>query len=356
MTADMSTASSARSRNPRVPSVPSARPLLVRPGARFDCFGDGLCCTDIHALGPVTRKEQREVELLAPGSLVRNKDVGAPVFKTQESGACVLRSARGCELHAQHGAEAKPNGCMRFPFNLVATPEGGRVTTEHRCPCRTLGDRPLITPESALPSLVDARGRLSVNGRVGAKVSLVPGRSVSFARFRAIEAAMLPLLLDPQADVFKVLGAKPFGRLDGERWQDVAESMRSERDGTAYGEATMWCGNAILALKADKSVEAAERPWAKAFDRAEKRGGKQQGEAVLRDWLADLLWSLDWVFTTGSFEGGLREIATVYSLARAISERLVRSRLRPDRAAAEAITMVELVRHSGAWERVQKAL
>ncbi len=336
--------------------IPRSRPLLVRPMARFDCFGDGLCCTDIHALGPVTRKEKQEVELLAPGALVRNKDLGAPVFRHAESGACVLRSARGCELHAQHGAEAKPNGCSRFPFNLVATPEGGRVTTEHRCPCRTLGERPLITPESALPSLVDARGRLSVNGRVGPKVYLAPGKSVPFARFRAIESAMLALLLEPQAEVLRVLDIKAFGRLEGERWKDIAESLREERDGTSYGEAMLWCGNAIVALQSDTPLEAGKRPWSKSFDIAEQRGGRTTSEAVLRDWIADLLWSLDWVFSSGTFHAGRREIATLYVIARAITERLVRSRTRPDRAAAEAITMVELMRQSAGWERVQKAL
>ena len=30
------------------------RPLTPRPGARYTCFGDGLCCTDIHAIGPLT--------------------------------------------------------------------------------------------------------------------------------------------------------------------------------------------------------------------------------------------------------------------------------------------------------------
>src|SRR5260370_891972 len=33
------------------------RPLLLREGARYACFGDGLCCTDMHALGPLTRSE-----------------------------------------------------------------------------------------------------------------------------------------------------------------------------------------------------------------------------------------------------------------------------------------------------------
>jgi hypothetical protein len=329
---------------------------LVRPGARFDCFGDGLCCTDIHALGPVTRKEKAEVELLEPGSLVRHKDLLAPVFRTQESGACVLRSGRGCELHARYGAAAKPVGCARFPFGLVATPAGGRITTEHRCPCRTLGERPAITPENAHSSLVDAAGRLSPNGRVGSRIPLFEGRIVSFAKFLDIEQLMLSLLLSERAEPVRTLDIKPFGRLDGERWSEIADELRAERDGTSYGEAMVWCGNAISALRSDRPIEAAERPWSPAFERAEARSPRTRAEPVLRDWLADLLWSMDWVFTTSSFRAGRRELATAYTLARALTDRLVRARTRPDRAAAEAVMIVELARQSGAWERVQKAL
>jgi len=329
--------------------------LLVRPGAVFDCFGDGLCCTDIHALGPVTRKEKHEVELLEPGSLVRHKDLMAPVFRTQASGACVLRSERGCELHARHGAQAKPVGCARFPFGLVATPAGGRVTTEHRCPCRTMGERPEITPENALPSLLDGAGRLSPNGRVGPRIPLGAGRYVGFARFLEIERLLFPLLMSTEIDVLRALDAKPFGKLAGERWSEISKSMREEQDGTAYGEAMVWFANALDARDGG-TLEMAGRPWKVAYDRAEARSKKRDAESVLRDWLADLLWSMDWVFATGSFHAGRRELATVYTLARALTDRLIRARTRPDRAAAEAITIVELARQSGAWERVQKAL
>ncbi|MFT3923617.1 MAG: hypothetical protein QM778_13890 [Myxococcales bacterium] len=335
---------------------PRSRPLLVRPGAAFDCFGDGLCCTDIHALGPVTRKEKQEVELLEPGSLVRHKDLMAPVFRTQESGACVLRSQRGCELHARHGAQAKPVGCARFPFGLVATPEGGRVTTEHRCPCRSMGERPAITPENALPSLLDAAGRLSPNGRVGPRIPLGAGRYVGFARFLEIERMLFPLLTSTDVDPVRALDAKPFGKLDGERWSEISKLMRQEQDGTAYGEAMVWMANAIDARDGGSSLELGARPWSAAFDRAEARSKKRGSEEVLRDWLADLLWSMDWVFSMGSFHAGRRELATVYTLAKSITERLVRARVRTDRAAAEAITVVELARQSEAWERVQKAL
>jgi len=335
--------------------LPRARPLLVRQGARYTCFGDGLCCTDIHALGPVTRREKLAVDLLEPGRLVRHKDLLAPVFRTNELGACVLRSARGCELHALHGAAAKPAGCSRFPFGLVATPEGGRVTTEHRCPCRTLGERPEITAESALGSLVDLGGRLSPNGRVGARLPLDDRRRIPFERFRVVEGAMIEALL-AGADPMVVLDVKPFGRLQGERWKALAKELREERDGTAYGEAMVWFGGAILKLVEGERLATAPRPWSSSYDKAEARAAERPFQEVLNDWVADVLWSLDWVFTVRTFHAGRRELVTLYAIALTIAQRLIRLRVRPDRAAAEAITIVELARQSGAWERVQQAL
>lgn len=335
---------------------PSARPLLIRAQAEYDCFGDGLCCTDIHALGPVTRAERKAVELLEPGALVRHKDLGAPVFRTQAHGPCVLRSARGCELHARHGAEAKPIGCSRFPFGLVATPEGGRVTTEHRCPCRTLGARPALTVAGAEPWIRDSAGRLSPNGRVGPRVRLALGKNVSFARFRALEQPLLEGLLRGD-DPYQVLETKPFGRLEGTSFRSIAEEMRGERDGSAYGEAMVWFGDAVRALLGGRPLALGQRPWSESFDRAQARSPEpRKAQAVLGDWLADLLWSMDWVFQSGTFEGGKRELATLYAVADAIARRLVRARVRPDRAAAEAVMIAEISRQSDAWERVQAAL
>jgi hypothetical protein len=333
-----------------------SRPLLVREGARYDCFGDGLCCTDIHALGPVTARERRAVQLLEPGTLVRHKDLLAPVFRTQPHGPCVLRSERGCELHARHGAEAKPAGCARFPFGLIATPEGGRITTEHRCPCRTLGERPPLTAEASYTSLVDAADRLVPDGRVGPRVRLEPGRRASFARFRELERPLIAGLL-AGGEPLSLLQQRPFGRLTGASFRALAGEMRRERDGTAYGEAMLWFGNATAALVAQRPLELAPRPWSEAFDRAQARSPvAARAETVLNDWLADLVWSLDWVFATDSFEAGKRELATLYSVARAITKRLVRARARPDRAAAEAVMIAEIARQSQAWETVQAGL
>jgi hypothetical protein len=330
--------------------------LLIRQGAQFDCFGDGLCCTHIHALGPVTRAEKLEVDLLAPGSLIRHKDLNAPVFRTTSEGGCVNLSQRGCELHAQHGAEAKPKGCSRFPFGLVSTPEGGRITTEHRCPCRTLGARPPLRAEAVESSLLDSAGRLFANGSVGARVPVTRTSRVAFARFRLLENDVLTRLLALE-EPSRVFNAKPFCRLDGLRWIDVPRRCREERDGTSYGEALVWFANAITAARTGERMAKADRPWSSAFDRAEARSpDAQSAEAVLADWLADVVWSLDWVFSMGTFEAGARELVTVHAIALTITNTLIRKRLRPDRAAAEAVMIVELARQSGVWEEVQEAM
>ena len=155
------------------------------------------------------------------------------------------------------------------------------------------------------------------------------------------------------ADMMKQIS---FGKLEGERWKSIAKEAREERDGTAYGEAMVWFGNAILSLVDDQRLPLSARPWEAPYDRAEARGGAQTHTAVLNDWVADLLWSMDWVFSTPSFHSGRRELVTLHAIAYAITRRLMRAKVRPDRAAAEAITVVELSRQSGAWERVQRAL
>ena len=334
---------------------PRPRPLLVRAGARFKCFGDGLCCSDVHLLGPVTPRERRALDLIEPGVLRRDSDARALVFRTQESGACVLRSSRGCELHAVHGERAKPDGCTRFPFGLIATPEGGRITTYHRCPCRTLGTRPEIEPEQAASSLRSGAGRLRPDGQVGHRVRMAPGKWASFARYRVVEDALLDDLLVKQLDPQVVLGPPP-KRVAGVRWSEVLKQMDDARDGTAYGEALGWFAAAFRAMRADVPLALRPRPWSASFDRAQRREGRLTQQAVLADWVADQIWSLDWVFAIGDLRGGLKELSLLHGVAQTIASRLARGRVRGDRAAAEAVMIVELVREGGVWEEVQQAL
>ncbi|NOY91823.1 MAG: YkgJ family cysteine cluster protein [Deltaproteobacteria bacterium] len=327
------------------------RPLLVRPGARYTCFGDGLCCTDIHGLGPLTKRELTQIRRIDPEGGEYNDGFEDYMLRTAADGGCVFQLPdQRCSVHAKRGPEAKPEGCTRFPLGLVATPEGGRITTEHRCPCRTLGDRPELTPEDALPSLVDSAGRPSADDRVK-KVKLSAKQKVAFSTYREIESKMLDELAKGRKPA-KVLDAKPFPKLHKSDWVLEALELIDSRDGTAFGAALGWFGDTILKLVDGRRPRPPARPWASAFDRAEARPGEpRSSREVFADWIADELWSLGW-----NDERNLAlmrvELATRLAIAEDICKRLRRRGLRPDRSAAEAVTVVELVGESDFWKEI----
>src|SRR5512139_1369155 len=90
----------------------SLRPLKARPGARFRCSGDGLCCTDIHALGVLTQSEVRELRARRSLSVVYNDEVDGYCLKPVDHHCLFLEDER-CTIHARYGADAKPMGCRR---------------------------------------------------------------------------------------------------------------------------------------------------------------------------------------------------------------------------------------------------
>lgn len=329
----------------------TVRPLLVRPGARYTCFGDGLCCTDIHGLGPLTKRELTQIRRIDREGGEYNDDFEDYMLRTAADGGCIFQMPdQRCSVHANHGAEAKPEGCMRFPLGLVATPEGGRITTEHRCPCRTLGDRPELTAEAALPSLLDPAGRPSADDRVK-KVKLSAKHKVSFARYRELEDGLLDELAKG-ADPAEVLEAKPFPKLHKTKWVREALELIDSRDGTAFGAALGWFGDTILKLVDGREPRPPGRPWAAAFDRAEARPGEPRtSREVFNDWIADELWSLGWN-DERNLELARVELATRLAIAQDICERLERLGLRADRSAAEAVTIVELVGESDFWKEI----
>lgn len=338
---------------------PKVRPLLTRPGARYECFGDGLCCTDLHGLGPVTEKEVRFLEVISP-SVVTDPDDGEgfdePMLRTRHDGACVFRGPAGCELHNALGPEVKPDGCKRFPLGLTATPRGGRITTRHRCSCRTLGTRPEISPEAAEPSLREGN-RLKADRRVGPKVEIDEGKNVAFARYESIEADLLDDL-ERGTDPLLVLDAAPFPALEGTSWKKEADDMiRKGADHTRFGTAIEWFARSLKHLKGLKEPKTV-RPlsWGDSFDQAERRARVPgDGDAILRDWLADEVWSLQWT-ELGSLARARLDLATRYVIAKDIEKRLVAEGRRPDRAAAEAVTIVDLMGDSEWWDDVVEVM
>ena len=339
-------------------SEPSrVRPLIVRPGARYRCFGDGLCCTDLHLLGPLTQREVVRLRVMSDEIVVWNAQLEAPVLRTTDRGGCVFLLDSGCALHAELGARSKPGGCRRFPYRLVATPVGGRVVTEHRCPCRTLGDRPPIDLADAEESLRDEGGRLQADTRVPHRLKRTRKLRMTFHSYAALEADWIARILAGE-DPLDVLDAEVLSPLPDVSWIDVAHNLRARIDGSACGDALAWFGDVLLSL-ADpkfKTRTVRNRPWAPAFDRAEARSpAVQSAESVLADWLVDALWSLDWVLV-GSLEAGRCELGTRWVVAREITARLRALGVRPDRAAAEAVSIVEIAGASGVWGSVVREI
>lgn len=349
----MTSTSSNSSQSKKKGAKARVRPLLVRPGAKYTCFGDGLCCTNIHGLGPITKAELVQVRKIDPQGAAWDDDFEDRMLSTRPDGGChFLMPDLRCGIHATHGPEAKPEGCRQFPLGLVATPDGGRITTRHRCPCRTLGDRPDIDVDASIPSISDDEGNLAPEDRIK-RIRLGRKKNkVDWATWRAMEDEMLADLaagVRPE----EVLGVPPFPKLKKSSWSAESDAFVDAIDGTSFGFAIAWFGETVRALV----IEGYEprfpvRTWSDAFDRAEARPGTRTEDDVLSDWVADEIWSLEWNSEAG-WEVARVELATRLAVARDVAHRLQSDHaLGPGRAAAEALMIVELVGESDFWSEV----
>lgn len=391
-------------------------PLLTRVGAAYECFGDGLCCTDIHGLGPLTKKELVAIQGIDPEGADFDDDFDDRMLCTASDGGChFLMDDLRCGVHATLGPEAKPDGCRRFPLGLVATPMGGRVTTRHRCPCRTMGARPALTGDSVVgsllkPSVITSPALLAELNTQRAPIEashlktdldvdqvFIGGtkakHAISFDAWLEIEAPMIEALLGgvppekvlaPEGDT-AALGELPVLKKK-HSWETFADDLLDAKDGSAFGVAAVWLGEAILCVRdASRRPRLPERPWKWSFDRAEARKGRARSEAaVLGDWVADEIWGLEWNTERG-FDIAKRELLARVLLARKIASwissdvgramptksaqqaskaskskvsqaKVSQAKISKGRAMAEAVMIVELIGESDFWEDLVSAI
>ncbi len=329
---------------------PLVRPLRARPGARFECHADGLCCTDIHAIGPISAGEAKRIRRFdALGARYDDEEEEFTLCTAADGGCRFLRADGLCQIHAERGPENKPHGCREFPYSLTATPQGGRVVTMHRCPCRTLGRRKKVDLRDAESSIRDGDGPLESHVDVR-KVRVARGTpALSFERYVADVETPLLASLAKTKDLVGWCEATPFPKLRGHDWVAFGESLVEARDGAAFGVACAWFGDTILHLRDGRRARPPARPWGVSFDRAEARAEKVRGpKAMLRDWLADQLWSLRFV-PDGTLRAARHEWATRLVIAQTIQRQLAELGVRRDRAMAEAITVIELIGESEHW-------
>lgn len=292
-------------------------PLRVRPGAVFTCHRDGLCCMDLHAWGPLDELEAATLRAIDERTVVEHS--GSLVIAGNGRGRCLFSTPEGCALHAQLGPKGKPKTCQQFPFLIIATPSGGRIGTEHRCPCRTMGERAPVTEE---------RGRescdfTSIDRMIESSVALDDDTEISFADWEEIEGPLLrgeATIDDPP--------------LSGGDWTVLARELLEEPGTTAFERClSAWgaavCGEPLPDLGDD---------WNACFDRAAARSEPRDPQAMLNDYLLDQIWSLDWAFHA-SWRQARLDLATRLEVARRIARALGG---RPDRAMAQGISIVEM--------------
>ena len=300
------------------------KPLRIRPGARFTCFGDGLCCTDVHAFGPLDEVEAATLRLINEGAVTEHGDNKDLVIIGSEEGDCIFQHEGGCSLHAALGAKGKPKTCRQFPFLLIATPAGGRIATEHRCPCRTMGEGEPITVEAAFAAC-DAQ---EIDRMICDTIPLDDDVEIEMQEWERIEAPLLEGEL--------TFSEQPFS---GGDWRPIGQLLAEEEDTSRFAQALRCFGAAVL----DEPIP--EIGWRTAFDRAEARSEEGDPEAMLVDWVRDVIWSLDWAFSAPWRQTRI-DLATRMHIARRIAASYQAVGRRADTAMAEAIAVVELVARS----------
>lgn len=346
--------------------------IIIRPDTRYECHGDGTCCTTIHLLGPLTKREAKTVRkgarVALPGEsrkvVVYHDGIEDLVLNTHRHRCVFLDDDARCRFHATVGESEKPAVCRHFPVGAASTPAGMRITLSHRCPCVSIGDGAVLDETRARSILASPRtGRIDPDVRVGRRIRWRGRKSISFDDYVAWEKEMLERLdgVEPLPEIRHVLGMK---RSDGlpplrkSTWNDMAKRMlawvEDEDEDDGFFCTVRWA--ALELRKRRHPWRAPLRPWAWTLDRTAQRVSEPVStRRIYGSWLADFLWSMSWS-ADGSVYKALADMTARYALACRVAKRLNETGTREDLAAAEAIMIVDTVGASDPWEWVQKRL
>ncbi len=336
---------------------PIREPLLVRAGARFSCEGDGLCCSDVHAVGPLNEKDVALLSTISEEAIDRHEDEDAAVLMMRsDTGTCVFWSEEGCALHTKLGADTKPSPCIQFPYGLTATPTGGRITTQHRCPCRTLGPRAPVSVDAARSCVLGVDREVKPDHAVEEPIAWSKSESIPFAEYERREVSLIKMLLEGEG-LNRTLDVEPFPKLEGRAWSDVADELKAFHGSSRVAAAARWFGDALGYLIDRRERTERDRPWAFSFDHARRRIViPEKPNHVFGDWLADEVWALRWT-PLGSFSKARTELATRLAVARCIAGWLDISNPTSDNvSAAEAVMIIDVIGNTDSWEAVQRAI
>jgi Fe-S-cluster containining protein len=138
--------------------------LKYAPGQNYDCTHCGKCCrSDWHILvnpESVAKIRGSALELRVIQETGEPALIGRGAKKEvahAASGACVFLNGENlCSVHAELGSESKPDGCHKFPFLPVRTPEGVFVGVSFYCSAAQRNEgRPLAVHEAFVNTMLD---------------------------------------------------------------------------------------------------------------------------------------------------------------------------------------------------------
>ncbi len=235
-------------------------PLLYLPEAAFSCTMCGGCCGG-HNVGPVSKPVLEALEphlesLAAEIGTEQSLFATLPVSEVHEraicrssGGSCVfLKEDNTCRIHANLGAEYKPEPCRLFPYEFKATPGGIAVSisTECRGFAEATRGKAFSAQEDSIRALLK-RVPASILGKVPLRVQMEEGVDLAYGQWQPIEARLLELVDEkagtPMA-MFQAMSAELNARVGYESEPAPAEAVAS-----AWGDFLKGMGEALTSIR-----------------------------------------------------------------------------------------------------------
>ena len=339
--------------------------LLIRPGMRYDCHGDGTCCTTIHQLGPLTQAEASAVRAASqqvfPGrkrpAALWHDGIKGLVIAAEQDRCMFLDDHARCLLHARVGLASKAAACSQFPLGTTATAMGVRVTLSHRCPCVTVGENPLLDEKRARSILASPKsGRIIPTNRADGAVRSRGKRTLDMRSYAAWEKPFLERINtssgEPIETILQYSNPNRLPKLEGTSWSDVNHRLALFSQGKdcdeGFASIVRWVEHALR----PGAAHPPPRPWGWTFARSVARAPRLTSvRGMYGAWLADELWGMTWAVDRSLYRT-LVDMATRHAIAQRVAERLEETGVRPDAAAAEGIMIVDVLGASEPWGRV----
>lgn len=345
-------------------------PLLIRPGARYECHGDGTCCTNIHLLGPVSRAEAQKIRAAAGVVFPDRKQpavdwhdgIKGLVIAPSGSSCLFLDGNARCKLHARMGEHEKAAVCRHFPLGTTATDAGVRVTLSHRCPCVSIGlSKPLDERRARNVLATPGTGRIIPANRAEGLVPWRGRRTVDIQTYEAWEKGWLERLDRDDGEaiesMLKLSGSDRLPKLKGTTWNEVtrrlAKWVSDEPETDGFFCTMRWVEHALRGVPGYKPPL---RPWSWTLDRTAARASLPTPvRRIYGSWLADDLWSMTWAIG-GTLYRAMADWGARYVIARRIAARLEQMKIRSDLAAAEAIMIADVLGAADPWGWARRRL